>query len=468
MKIGIIADDLTGANASGVRLSKQGFRAMTVLHSAAFPEEEPYDAIVMDTDSRYMDETIAKHRVQSAIGELDNWGAAVLSKRIDSTLRGNVGTEIDTILEVKDGAVAVLAPSFPDSSRIVSGGYMLVENEALESTDAARDPVKPITQSWVPGILENQSSYKVDSIPLQDILSSSAHVAEMLRTKIQNGSRIICCDAVSNKDLETIARAMSSIDTPFLFPVDPGPLTAEYVKQRFAQKTFAIQAPVLALVGSATALTGGQLEYVMKKMEADVIYVDAEKLASYTGTWVEEVDHTAAKAKKQLLTSEILIITTHKPGFGLIDLKKQSQKEGYSEDALAKRIADGLGNIFRKVMQENDLPKTACFSSGGDVTASICAFARANGIELIDEVLPLTAYGQLTGGYFHGLPIITKGGMVGEETAMYESLKFLQTTLAKQGGNKNARESGNCCTNGGSGRHRTGNNSESTESAGGV
>ncbi|SFP36751.1 four-carbon acid sugar kinase family protein [Salibacterium halotolerans] len=446
MKIGMIADDLTGANASGVRLSKQGFRTSTIMYSAGIPEES-YDAIIMDTDSRYMEENRAKHRVQTALAELDSWEAEVLSKRMDSTLRGNVGAEIDTILQQKNNAVAVIAPSFPDSSRIVSGGYMLVENVALENTDVAADPVKPLTQSWVPGIIANQSNYKVDSIYLDDVLKSAEHATKVLTDKINNGARIICCDAVSNKDIETIAEAMKNIDGPFLFPVDPGPLTANYVKQ-LSHKKSPGKNPILAFVGSATAITGRQLEYVTEKMEVQVIHADAEMLASYTDTWVEEVERVTAQAGRQLHTSDILIITTHKPGFGLIDLKKQSSKEGYSEDALAKRIADGLGNIFRKILQDNNLPKTACFSSGGDVTASICAFARANGIELKDEVLPLAAFGQLTGGYFHGLPVITKGGMIGDDTAMYKSLKFLQSTLMNGGGINYDRESSNCYTNG--------------------
>ncbi|MFA7076383.1 MAG: nucleotide-binding domain containing protein, partial [Candidatus Izemoplasmatales bacterium] len=41
----------------------------------------------------------------------------------------------------------------------------------------------------------------------------------------------------------------------------------------------------------------------------------------------------------------------------------------------------------------------------------------AKGIELIDEVMPLCVCGKVVEGRFNGLPIITKGGMIGSEDA---------------------------------------------------
>ncbi|MFB5661056.1 four-carbon acid sugar kinase family protein [Alteribacillus sp. HJP-4] len=424
MKIGIIADDLTGANASGVRLSHQGFRTMTLLHSAAFPAND-YNAVVMDTDSRYAKENIAKKRVSQALAAMDKWEAVLTAKRIDSTLRGNVGEELDVMLDHYENSVAVLAPSFPDSGRIVAGGYMLVDNIPLEKTAVSQDPVKPLTQSYVPKLLKSQSRHEVDAIFLEDILKSAAHTKTLLQKKIADGARIIVCDAVSNENLETIAEAMSQLKTEKFIPVDPGPLTAYYAKA-LQEENSRTASTVLVMVGSATSLTGKQLDYLKEKTAAATLYVNAEKLASYTSSWEDEVNQVTEKALDQLEKAGVLIITTHKPGFGLIDLKSRAKAEGYSEDALAKRIADGLGSIFRKTMEKGEAGVSGCFSSGGDVTASVCSFARANGIELIDEVIPLAAYGKLAGGYFPDLPIVTKGGMIGDETAIYESVRLLQ------------------------------------------
>lgn len=60
------------------------------------------------------------------------------------------------------------------------------------------------------------------------------------------------------------------------------------------------------------------------------------------------------------------------------------------------------------------------------MTASICSVGQTEGIQLKDEVLPLVSYGIFTGGYFDGLPVITKGGTAGEIDAIYTAVKYLE------------------------------------------
>ena len=43
----------------------------------------------------------------------------------------------------------------------------------------------------------------------------------------------------------------------------------------------------------------------------------------------------------------------------------------------------------------------------------VCGDGRPKGIELVDEIQPLVAYGRFVGGYLDGTPIVTKGGMAG-------------------------------------------------------
>lgn len=432
MKIGVIADDLTGANATGVRLSKQGLRAVTLLHSSTFPTEA-YNVVLMDTDSRYASSETAEKRVIESVNALDKWGASIVAKRIDSTLRGNVGTELDAILSYKKDLVAVVAPSFPDSGRVVSGGYLLVDGVPLEQTEAGNDPIKPIKHTFLPDLIREQSTYDVTSLTLSDILKPEPELTKIIEEKVKEGYRIICCDAVSNKNLETIARSLSYIESKIFMPVDPGPLT-DYYAQYMRKEEKKVTNPILVMVGSATSLTGRQLEYLKETTTAGIVHTNAEHLASYTDSWNKEVENVKFKALNLLKENELIIITTHKPGFGLIDLERRSKEEGYSEDALAKRIADGLGSIFREIVESASFKKIGCFSSGGDVTASICAFSRADGIELKDEVIPLAAYGALTGGYFHGMPIVTKGGMIGNDTSIYQCVQYLKNVLKKNEG----------------------------------
>src|SRR5690625_3266214 len=99
MKIGIIADDLTGANATGVRLSQQGFSAATMMHIEQEIDFNDVDTVCINTDTRYEKDEVIKERIKNAMANFQKWETEIFCKRIDSTIRGNIGLEIDTVLE---------------------------------------------------------------------------------------------------------------------------------------------------------------------------------------------------------------------------------------------------------------------------------------------------------------------------------------------------------------------------------
>jgi uncharacterized protein YgbK (DUF1537 family) len=425
MKVGVIADDLTGANATGVGLAKQGFSTATIIKDTPMQALEKYNAICIDTDSRYADKDIAVNRVKNAVNFLKQWEAKVFCKRIDSTIRGNIGFEIDCVLnELGDNTIGIVVPSYPSSGRITVGGYLLVEGTPVQETDAARDPVTPIKKSFVPAIIEKQSQYPIANISLDIVLSGIGDIAGGLQAKIAEGYRIIVVDAVNDEQIETIAQAMVHIQDKIMVPVDPGPLTAAYAKA--CLQHIAVEERLLVTVGSVTSQTGQQLDYLIEKTKANPVYVDPNKLATYSETWQKEVDRAIRAGLESLHQETILIITTYHPGNKLIDLKALSKIEKATEDALAKRITDGLAAISRKIIEQTEYKISGCFTSGGDVTASFCSVSFASGIELEDEVIPLAAYGRLIGGHLDQLPIVTKGGMIGDKKAIYKSVRFLQ------------------------------------------
>lgn len=426
MKIGIIADDLTGANATGVKLSKVGFEAATMVYYDQPITSDEVNAVCVDTDSRYASQQVAKMRVKKVLENLDAWGANVICKRIDSTIRGNLGVEIDTVLdELGEKAIAIVVASFPDSGRITSGGYLLVNGVPVQQTDVAKDPVAPIIQSFIPSVIQQQSNHLIAHIGLDTVLAGEDKVVEVIREKINTHHRIIVLDAVMNEEIEVIANAMVKIDDYRLVPTDPGPLTAAY--SNVYTKQNAEEKKVIVTVGSVTTHSEKQMHYLIKKIDADPVYVHAKALVSGVDSWEKEIARAVSVSLKKIERQEVLIITTMIHKAEQLDLKKIAQEQQRSEDYLAKRIADGLAKITRTVYESFDRPIGGMFSSGGDVTASLCSIGGATGIKLIDEVMPLIAYGKFIDGYFDGLPLVTKGGMAGDEKALYTSVQHLLT-----------------------------------------
>ena len=99
----------------------------------------------------------------------------------------------------------------------------------------------------------------------------------------------------------------------------------------------------------------------------------------------------------------------------VLDLFKIAKEKNLIVDNVSKMINLSLAKIAKYVLENSKIK--GIFSSGGDTTLSFLLDNDAKGIELIDEVMPLCVYGKVVEGRFNGLPIITKGGMIGNEDA---------------------------------------------------
>ncbi|MGR3207870.1 four-carbon acid sugar kinase family protein [Bacillus glycinifermentans] len=428
MKIGVIADDLTGGNGTGVKLTKLGYTVATMVFYENLPSSEEINGVIIDTDSRYAKEEVAHRRVKTAAANLKKWKTDIVCKRIDSTVRGNIGVELSTLLhELGEESIAVVVPAYPDSGRIVSGGYLLIHGVPVQLSDVGKDPVKPVTESHIPKLVQKQSDYQVAGIGLETILAGKEAIEADMLKKIQKGARILVPDAITNENIESIACAMAELDMYQMVPADPGPLTSAYARA-FSRKQMKDK-KIIITVGSVTSNSSKQLQYLIDRTNLRPVYVDAKKLATMGGTWDQEIDRVIKRAAEEMEKQDILLITTDSRRSEILDLKTLAEKEHVSQDALAKRIADGLGKMTRLVIQNSRFDIGGCFTSGGDVTASLCSISRAEGIQLIDEILPLVAYGKFIGGYLDGIPIVTKGGTAGDTKAIYTSVKYLEATF---------------------------------------
>lgn len=80
MKLAIIADDLTGANDSGVQLARHGLKT-SVLFDMDEDNIRHYDAVVFDTDSRSITQEEAYQRVSGAAKFLTKAGFETIFKK---------------------------------------------------------------------------------------------------------------------------------------------------------------------------------------------------------------------------------------------------------------------------------------------------------------------------------------------------------------------------------------------------
>ena len=124
--LGIIADDLTGALDTGVQFSVRAVNSVVTLIERRHPDAV---CLVVDTESRSIPPRMAEERVRRAARLLRG---RLIYKKIDSTMRGNVGVELAATIQELGVHKALVAPAFPANGRTTSGGRLLVGHGSLE------------------------------------------------------------------------------------------------------------------------------------------------------------------------------------------------------------------------------------------------------------------------------------------------------------------------------------------------
>ncbi len=433
LQVVIIADDLTGANATGVLLARQGFKTATFLNLDNHYKEakDNFDVISTTTDSRGISKEEAYSSVNNIVKFFKDKEVGLFSKRIDSTLRGNIGAEIDAVLdELNRQELAIVVPAFPASARITVGGYLMVSSVPLEKTDVAKDPKTPVNHSYVPNIIKEQTKYSVGFIPLDKTLKGAHSIRESILDEKDKGNRIIVIDATTNEDISQIAKAVE-LTKLNVIAVDPGPFTAALAKELIGEPIKVPGRKVMLVVGSVTNTTRKQLDELRLKYNPLLISVNAKDLI-YEDTYNSEIDRVVEKLFNDIKNYEIVGVVTTQREDEVLNLSEHATNLGITEDEASQRISNGLAKIAKKVMERKDAAIGGLYTSGGDVTVAVCKEFKSSGIEVKDEVLPLAAYGRIIDGEYDNTPIITKGGLIGDSTALVKSVEYLLTKISNE------------------------------------
>ena len=420
-KLGIVADDLTGATTVGVLLARSGLKTAAFFDTESFARNEvEYPAMVVSSDSRPLPKAEAQQQVSAAVKQLQARGAHYFTKRIDTTLRGGIGFEIDAMLEqLPLETVAVVVPAMPQSRRILVGGYSVIDSVALSRTDVARDVRTPVTESWVPGLLAAQTHHQVGHIALASVMKGEEQLQRDLQEQQQRGVRVIVVDA--------IAGAVVALNWNVL-AVDPGPFTERLAVRRGLMREARSSATassgaenprgsILVVAGSATPVTKKQLQHLIANDERVChIPVDAELLVDRKNAAEIEVNRVVQHARQCVPAQQNAIFVFESALTGrLLNLQEEEQRFGLAHGQAAENINQGLGNIVREVLNCAAGEIKGLYMTGGDTMVNVLKELGATGIEMIDYVIPQTDMVRIIGGDYAGLICVGKGGLTGPE-----------------------------------------------------
>jgi 4-hydroxythreonine-4-phosphate dehydrogenase len=413
-RILIIADDLTGAADSAIACASAGLDTIVALKNL---QEMDADVVAIDADTRCLSPAKAAERISGLLRQHPRFQDVAIFKKVDSTLRGNVGAELASMLKVrrefdpqKNPTVIVLAPAFPATGRTTSGGCQLVKGRPLEETEIWRREGRRGT-SHIPTMLQDAGLRSV-LLDLQTVRSRDQNLRATLKNRAA-GADVLVCDAETDKDLATIARAASALGPKTIWAGSAGlacwlPKTVTrismpaIVHQPLASDAMAA-GPTLFVVGSPSAASRKQAQ-VLGASSTLVAIPASDLLAGIkSARWKEH-----ATAIHEALTGGNDVVVT---------LGEEEKIDATS----SREVSSALAQITKPCAEIVG----ALVITGGETARSLLETWGITHLHLVREIetgVPLS----IVENWKRRLPIVTKAGDFGNPQTLSRCQEFLR------------------------------------------
>ena len=427
--IGIVADDLTGANDTALQFFIKGSNTEIIFDTDENIQNHPnVGTFALTTESRNIDAKEAAQKVWEGAKKLkDNLSVEYFYKKIDSTLRGNIAVETLAMLDAIGYDAAVIAPAFIREGRITIGGYQLLKGVPIERTDAARDSYAPIYDSYIPDILKkqvNESFYdSIATIQLNVVAKGAGPITTKLNELVSGGKKLIVIDAVSAIDLEQVVLAITKSQYNILPVGSAGlanalgnvwlPLNNSEPVQKIIPKL-----PKLILSGSKNSMTTAQINKLLLDDDIDNVYsIDLKLqdiLSNDSDAMAERIIHNFGKDNIVIAhVSKIQDETQEEKG------KEKLIDEGITKEMLASMITDYLANIAQKVKK---MSECILITIGGETSYKCTNAVNCEYLQVVDSILPAISLCMDSNAGF----IVTKSGNMGSITALVDIVNYFK------------------------------------------
>ena len=426
--VGIIADDLTGANDTALQFKKRGASTKILLDSDCSPKVKVgTDVWALSSESRNVVSGEAVIRVGKAIKTLmDNFSFEYYYKKIDSTLRGNIAIETLTAIEILGYDAAIVIPAFPQEGRITVGGYHLAKGIPIGKTEMAIDPHSPITESHVPTLLKSQLIDSVGdivgTIDLKTVMNGAGPILSKINELISNGKILIVADAISITDIEQIALAVIKANKKIL-PTGTAAGAQVFSKYWLAGIENENSVPQIGnlpkfiVSGTATQITANQIDRLQKY---DATHGNFEFIDLTVKNILDGVnDEIVEKIVFDLKNNKDVCIHTSNLITNFDGFSDDSYNAELTKEKLARKITDFLADLTKQVMERINL---ILITLGGETSYKCCKAIGSNELRLVDEVAPaISLCADINNNW-----IITKSGNLGNINTLIEILNYLK------------------------------------------
>ena len=319
MRLGCIADDLTGASDLALMLAREGLRTIQTI---GVPHEDldlsAADAVVVALKSRTIPPQQAIDQSLAAAAALRKAGASHLffkyCSTFDSTDEGNIGPVTEALLAFTGSDFTLACPAFPANGRTIYKGHLFVNGVPLHESSMKDHPLTPMRDSNLVRVLQRQTELSVGLVPYEDVEAGPDALRSAFARERAAGHRVVIVDAVSDTHLRSIG--MAAADFPL---ITGGSGVAMGLPAAYRQGDASAAAPrgagfdapdgrPIILAGSCSSATQGQ---VKAAIDAGIpaLRLDPMQLASKDVTAQTALDWLAS----QQTNGPVLIYSTSSP-----------------------------------------------------------------------------------------------------------------------------------------------------------
>lgn len=426
MKLAIIADDLTGANDSGVQLARHGLKT-SVLFDMDEHNISRYEAVVFDTDSRSVSREESYNRVQSAANFLLNAGFTNIFKKIDSTMRGNIGAEIDALYDTVKPDFIMIAPGYPKNNRTIIQSTHYLNGIPLAETEIAKDPKTPVLISYLPDLLKEQTDKDIAYITLNDLSQGKQHIAQQLKQFKHNNIPYIIIDSTEEIHLEQILNVVKDMDYKFSWVGSAGianylPAYYELPEKKTELTLAANKGPILTVIGSVNKNSRAQLKVLLDQANVHAIAFHSYMAVSDQLIRNEEINNVYKEAESMALEGKDIVIYSTAEQQDIEQAWSTGEVRGLSHTEISNEIVKAIGEVCAKLLEKGYFKGVSM--TGGDTAKQICLRWNIKGFELLDELEIGVPISKFIG--IDNLHVITKAGGFGRPEVFINAITKLK------------------------------------------
>jgi len=420
----IIADDLTGAADSAVQFCPffedtrlVSYQQLDRLIKPALPASTRATAIY--TNSRALGVDQACQRLISVARKLEGTEALRIYKKIDSCMRGNVGSESDALLSQLGYEASFITPAFPEMGRTTQQDIHRVHGIPVDQTEISQDPVTPVTVASLTRLVAMQSRYPIGHVSLDFLENNDHRLIKEIERLLLSGVRHIVFDAVNRGHLDRIARILFSFERKIL-PVGSAGLAGSMAKLLTVKpasdelvKKSAPEGFNLLVCGSTSIVTRQQIEKLLESHAYEIIGLDPIMLADQNRK--AEFSETVASTRSRLSQKNVILAIKSQQNGRSTPRQKNVQP---TADSIVRGLGLFVADVFEVTKPGNLL------LTGGDTADAVLTAIEAEGIRILGEVAAGVVQGVIIGGQLDGLPVVTKAGAFGQDDTLMKVHEF--------------------------------------------